>query len=297
MADADPECLMGGPEGNVGRLRKALRESGLELLSKMDGEVLEGTKENYVLRVACTLERALNALPPPEVAQAVIDRLKSLKHAPRTNNAACVALTTTLIGAARSFAAQDDASAEKTTVNLGGFPIIDDETLALRTAQNLEWTAAPAAGRAAVWSGVPFDSYALRTAAPLQEWPEWRGRPTIVADPVTEIDGEELGKIKEMGVLAKKLVKGEESNAKKREPVEMEAESTTTTMEVVAGPAPTVTDYTARADNLLAFLASKGLTTDHGLAVAALESSGGDGPGAIAFLQQNSNYLRPASRT
>jgi len=59
----------------------------------------------------------------------------------------------------------------------------------------------------------------------------------------------------------------------------------------------TVTDYTARADNLLAFLASKGLTTDHGLAVAALESSGGDGPGAIAFLQQNSNYLRPASRT
>lgn len=84
--------------------------------------------------------------------------------------------------------------------------------------------------------------------------------------------------------------------AEEIDPVEMEAESTTTT-EVVAGPAPTVTDYTARADNLLAFLASKGLTTDHGLAVAALESSGGDGPGAIAFLQQNSNYLRPASRT
>jgi len=77
---------------------------------------------------------------------------------------------------------------------------------------------------------------------------------------------------------------------------EMEAESTTT-MEPVAGPAPTVTGYTARADQLLAFLASKGLTTDHGLAVAALESSGGDAPGAIAFLQRNSNYLLPASRT
>ena len=83
--------------------------------------------------------------------------------------------------------------------------------------------------------------------------------------------------------------------AEEIDPVEMEAESTTTTE--AAGPAPTVTDYTARADDLLAFLASKGLTTDHGLAVAALESSGGDGPGAIAFLQQNSNYLRPASRT
>ena len=66
-----------------------------------------------------------------------------------------------------------------------------------------------------------------------------------------------------------------------------------TTTEVVAGPAPTVTDYTARADNLLAFLASKGLTTDHGLAVAALENSRGEGTGAIVFLQQKS-YLRRA---
>ena len=76
---------------------------------------------------------------------------------------------------------------------------------------------------------------------------------------------------------------------------EMEAESTTT-MEPVAGPAPTVTDYTARADQLLAFLASKGLTTDHAHAVAACESSHGHGPRAIEFLLQN-NYLRPASRT
>ena len=73
------------------------------------------------------------------------------------------------------------------------------------------------------------------------------------------------------------------------------AESTTTT-EAVAGPAPTVTDYTARADALLEYLASKGLTTDHAHAVAAMESSHGHGPGAIAFLQQN-NYLRAASRT
>ena len=41
----------------------------------------------------------------------------------------------------------------------------------------------------------------------------------------------------------------------------------------------------------------EGWTTDHAVAVAALESSGGDGPGAIAFLQQNNSYLRPASRT
>ena len=74
----------------------------------------------------------------------------------------------------------------------------------------------------------------------------------------------------------------------------MEAESTTTTE--AAGPAPTVTDYAALADQLLAILASEGLTTDHAHAVAALESSQGNGPGAIAFLQHNS-YLRPASRT
>jgi len=75
----------------------------------------------------------------------------------------------------------------------------------------------------------------------------------------------------------------------------MEAESTTTTE--AAGPAPTVTDYAALADQLLAILASEGLTTDHAHAVAALESSHGNGPGAIAFLTQNKSYLRPASRT
>ena len=76
--------------------------------------------------------------------------------------------------------------------------------------------------------------------------------------------------------------------------VEAAVAESTTTMEAVA---TTTTDYTAQADELLAFLAGEGLTTDHAVAVAALESSGGNGPGAVAFLLQNTSYLRPASRT
>ena len=75
----------------------------------------------------------------------------------------------------------------------------------------------------------------------------------------------------------------------------MEAESTTTTE--AAGPAPTVTDYAALADQLLAILASEGLTTDHAHAVAALESSHGVGPGANRISSADNSYLRPASRT
>ena len=114
-------------------------------------------------------------------------------------------------------AARDAASAAKVTIKLGHFPIIDEATHALRTARNVEWTAAPPAGRAAVWSGVWLDSYALGTTAPPpKKWPKWRGRPTIVAHPLTDMDGVQLATTKPWEVLAKKLVHGEKLYAKKR---------------------------------------------------------------------------------
>ena len=81
--------------------------------------------------------------------------------------------------------------------------------VAERDREYKKWTAAPPAERAAVWSGVKCDSYALGTEAALQQWPEWLDRPTIVADPRTVIEGVELGTIKEMDVLAKSLATGE----------------------------------------------------------------------------------------
>ena len=214
MADADAECLKGGmgAEGTVRRLVNAMQKARVELACNIDGDVLAGTNENRVLCVAYSLGRALDALPPKEVVEAVLRRIRSVKHAPRTNAAACAALATTIRDAATGFAAQGTASAAKMSVNLPDFPIIDDGTHAQRTAQYGEWTAAPAADQAAIWSGVPFDSYAFGTTAPPpKKWPKWRGRPTIVADPVTEIEGVELATTKSMGVLAKKLVHGEKS--------------------------------------------------------------------------------------
>jgi len=189
-----------------------MQKARVELACNIDGDVLAGTNENRVLCVAYSLGRALDALPPKEVVEAVLRRIRSVKHAPRTNAAACAALATTIRDAATGFAAQGTASAAKMSVNLPDFPIIDDGTHAQRTAQYGEWTAAPAADQAAIWSGVPFDSYAFGTTAPPpKKWPKWRGRPTIVADPVTEIEGVELATTKSMGVLAKKLVHGEKS--------------------------------------------------------------------------------------
>ena len=211
MADADAECLKGGmgAEGTVRRLVNAMQKARVELACNIDGDVLAGTNENRVLCVAYSLGRALDALPPKEVVEAVLRRIRSVKHAPRTNAAACAALATTIRDAATGFAAQGTASAAKMSVNLPDFPIIDDGTHAQRTAQYVEWTAAPAAGRADVWSGVPRDSYAWRTAPPLQKWPKWLDRPTIVG-------GIELTTIKSWDVLAKKLVHAEKSCAKKR---------------------------------------------------------------------------------
>ena len=59
------------------------------------------------------LERALNARPPKEVAKALVGRIRSVKHAPRANEAGCAALEASLRREARSFAVQDAASAEK----------------------------------------------------------------------------------------------------------------------------------------------------------------------------------------
>ena len=42
---------------------------------------------------------------------------------------------------------------------------------------------------------------------------------------------------------------------------------------------------------------SEGWTTDHAVAVAALESSHGVGPGANRISSADNSYLRPASRT
>ena len=221
MDDASPHCLTVSKDresGNVDRIVNALRDSSrLELVGNIDGEVLENTAKNRVLRVIRTVDDALDALSPKEVIDAVLERIRLEKHAPRANKTACAALATAVRSRAISFAALGPASAAKVRPKLGDFPIINDEAHALRTVQYVEWTAAQPAARADVWSGVALDSYALRSAAPLQEWPDWRGRPTIVAAPLTEIEGVELGKIKEMDVLAKMLRDGEKKvEGKKR---------------------------------------------------------------------------------
>ena len=153
MADATEDCLttsLHQDSGNVDQLVIAMRKAKVELVSKIDGVVLENTIKNNVLRVAYSVERALNARPPQEVIDAVLGRIRSLKHAPRTNKTACAALATTLIDNARSFAAQDAASAGKVTIKLGDFPIIDDATLEQREHEYNKWTAATPAGRADV---------------------------------------------------------------------------------------------------------------------------------------------------
>ena len=188
----------------------------MEFPCKINGEVLEGTKENKVLCVIHSLERALNARPPQEVARAVVDRFKLLKHAPRVNEAGCAALGADLKSRALSFAAGGPESAAKVTAVLPPFPKRDASTLEEREAENRAWSAALPATRANVRLRLPFDSYALGTAAPLQWWPKLRGQPTLVAHPLTKIEGVELTTIKPMDVLAKKLVHAEKSCAKKR---------------------------------------------------------------------------------
>ena len=210
MDDASSDCLK--KTGNVDSLVFALREAGLELVGRLDGEVLAGTLENMVLCVAYSLERALNALPPKEVAEGVLEQISSMKHAPRVDKAGCAALDASLRREARSFAAQDAASAAKVTPDLPPFPTRDARTLKLRQDENRAWSAAPPAARANVHLRMQYDSYALGTAAPLQKWPKWLGRPTIVADPLTDMDGVALAETKPIGVLAKKLVHGEKSS-------------------------------------------------------------------------------------
>ena len=178
-------------------------------MTTMDGDDLLGTKENTVLRVAYALERALNARPPQEVVEAVLGRIRSSKHAPRTDDAASAALEADMISRASSFAAQGAESAAKVTAALPPFPKRDAATLEVRKAEERAWSAAPAAARASVHFGVQYDSYALGTKAPLQRWPEWRGRPTIVAHPQSELDGVALTTTKPWDALAKSLVIGE----------------------------------------------------------------------------------------
>ena len=77
------------------------------------------------------------------------------------------------------------------------------------------------------------------------------------------------------------------------EPVEMEAESTTT-MEA-AGPAPTVTDYTAQADVLLELLSTRyRRTADRARVIEALTASGGAYLAAAHWLDTQ-GHLRSVS--
>ena len=222
MADATEDCLttsLHQDSGNVDQLVIAMRKARVALVSGIDGEVLKNTKENIVLRVAYSLDEALDAASPKEVAEGVLERISSLKHAPRVNKAGCTALEASLRREASSFAARDVASADKVRVVLGDLPIRDDAEVKLRAQEYKTWTGAPPAKQVAVWSGLAFDSRALGTTAPPKRWSEWLDRPTVVAAPLTELDGVELGKIKEMEVLAKMLRTGEkivESKKRKR---------------------------------------------------------------------------------
>ena len=73
------------------------------------------------------------------------------------------------------------------------------------------------AGRAGqVRLRIPFDSHVLGGTGPLQNYPELRGRPTIVAHPLTKIDGVELATIEPIGAIAKGLVAGERQELGKK---------------------------------------------------------------------------------
>jgi len=212
MSGVNPKVLTTSNDqtsGNVDQLVIATKETGVDLMAQDDGEFFENTKDNKVLRVISTLERALNARPPKEVIDAVVGRIRFKRLAPRTDDAACAALAADVKSRAISFAAQGAESAAKVTAVLPPFPKRDAATLEVRQAENSAWSVAPAAEQANVCWGVQYDSYALGNAAPLQKWPKWLGRPTIVADPLTEMEGVPLTTIKPMDVLAKKLVRGE----------------------------------------------------------------------------------------
>ena len=182
----------------------------------IDGETLKKTKENNVLRVAFSLKKALGAMRPETVAEAVVERYRLGKQAGRNDKAAIAALSAALRGKGASFAARGDDEARKVTLDLPPFPIRDPATLKLRQAQNRAWSAAPPAARASVPLRMPFDSYALGATAQPKDWPEWQGRPTIVADPLTDMDGVRLTTIKSMGALAKSLVVGEKGHIRNR---------------------------------------------------------------------------------
>ena len=81
--------------------------------------------------------------------------------------------------------------------------------------------------------------------------------------------------------------------AEEIDPVEMEAESTTTTE--AAGPAPTVTDYTAQADVLLELLSTRyRRTADRARVIEALTASGGAYLAAAHWLDTQ-GHLRSVS--
>lgn len=181
----------------------------MELVGYIDGTRLDCKKENKVTRVVFTLELAIEALPPQEVAKDVVERTRLVKLAPRANKAAIAALDADLRSRASSFAAQDAASAAKVTPDLPPLPKRDAETVEEREQEYNKWTGAPPAALASVSLRLPFDSYALGATAPLQKWPKLRGRPTLVADPLTDMDGVELTTIKPIGALAKSLATGE----------------------------------------------------------------------------------------
>ena len=205
LAEANPKVLTTSVDktsGNVDELVIAMQNAGVELMRQVDGVQLEDTKEKRVRRVIRSLERALDALPPQEVARAVVHRFKLLKHAPRVDETACAELATTIRDAATGFAARGPESATKLTPDLPPFPTRDPAKLALRREENRAWSAAPPAKLANVHLRMQYDSYVLGTTAPPQKWPKLRGRPTIVG-------GVELATIKPMDVLAKKLAHGE----------------------------------------------------------------------------------------
>ena len=210
MAAANPAILSlthnPAKLGNVDLLINAIGVAGVTVSTDRSDQ----SRKGQVKEAVKSLNNAIDALPPKDVARAVIGRIESLKHAPRADKVAIAALTTTILDAASSFAARDAEAAAKVTPKLPEFPIRDAAEVAKRQLDYAAWTAAPSAARASVHLRIPYDSYALGTTAPPpKKWPKWRGRPTIVADPLTEIEGDQLTTITPMGALAKKLVHGE----------------------------------------------------------------------------------------
>lgn len=104
----------------------------------------------------------------------------------------------------------------KTTVTLGALPVRDAAEVERRQAANRAWTASPPAEQVNVRLRIPFDSHVLGGTGPLQNYPELRGRPTIVAHPLTKIDGVELATIEPIGAIAKGLVAGERQELGKK---------------------------------------------------------------------------------